>query len=102
VIEPRLFMIKVELVYVALDKITVHMVLNLKSEATVLDAVNASGIYNTHPETRDMPVGIYTKQVSLQQVLKDGDRIELYRPLLLDPKEKRRQKARSLSGKAGR
>lgn len=95
-------MIKVELVYVALDKTTVHMPLNLKSEATVVDALNASGIYGTHPETRDMPVGIYTKQVSLHQVLREGDRIEIYRPLLLDPKEKRRQKAKSLPEKLRR
>ncbi len=86
-------MVRVELVYVAVDKTTIHMNLELKQGATVFEALNASGIYNTHPETRNMPVGIYAKQVSLEQVLQEGDRVEIYRPLVLDPKEKRRQKA---------
>lgn len=86
-------MVKVELVYVALDKNTIHKTLKLQQGATVSDALQASEIYHTHPETRDMPVGIYSKQVPLDQVLQEGDRIEIYRPLILDPKEKRRQKA---------
>ncbi|KTD05741.1 RnfH family protein [Fluoribacter gormanii] len=86
-------MVRVELVYVAVDKTTVHMTLELKQGATVLDALNASGIYDIHPETQGMSVGIYAKQVSLEQVLQEGDRVEIYRPLVLDPKEKRRQKA---------
>lgn len=94
--EPGQFMVKIELVYVAVDRSTVHMVLDLKQGATVFDALNASGIYNTHPETRNMVVGIYAKQVSLEHVLQEGDRVEIYRPLVLDPKEKRRQKATSI------
>ncbi|QMT61370.1 RnfH family protein [Legionella sp. PC997] len=86
-------MVKVELVYVAFDKTVQHRVLELKQGATVLDALNASGIYEDYPETQGMSVGIYAKQVSLEQVLQEGDRIEIYRPLVLDPKEKRRQKA---------
>lgn len=86
-------MVRVELVYAAVDKTIIHMNLELKQGATVFEALNASGIYNTNPETRNMPVGIYAKQVSLEQVLQEGDRVEIYRPLVLDPKEKRRQKA---------
>ncbi|CAM2859076.1 protein yfjF [Legionella steigerwaltii] len=88
-------MVKVELVYVTIEKTTVHIILDLQDGATVFDALKASGIFNTHPETRDMPVGIYAKQVSLEHVLQEGDRVEIYRPLVLDPKEKRRQKATS-------
>ncbi|WP_454786137.1 RnfH family protein [Legionella sp. WA2024007413] len=86
-------MVKVELVYVAIDKTVQHRVLELEPGATVLDALNVSGIYEDYPETQGMSVGIYAKQVSLEQVLQEGDRIEIYRPLVLDPKEKRRQKA---------
>lgn len=93
-------MVHVELVYVGLEKHTVHLTLKLKSGSTVIDALNNSGIYSTHPETKDMPIGIYAKLVSLDTVLKEGDRIEIYRPLALDPKEKRRQKA-SLDKKRG-
>ena len=87
-------MVNVELVYVTLEKHTVHLTLELKSGSTVIDAVNHSGIYRAHPETKGMPVGIYAQLVALDTVLKDGDRVEIYRPLALDPKEKRRQKAR--------
>ena len=87
-------MVKVDLVYIPLDKNTVHVTLELKSGSTVVDALSQSDIYTTHPETRDMPVGIYARLVSFDTVLKEGDRLELYRPLALDPKEKRRQKAR--------
>lgn len=76
-----------------LKKAIVHMTLDLKQKATVSDALNASGIYAIHPETRGLPVGIFAKQVSLEHILKEGDRIEIYRPLILDPKENRRQKA---------
>ena len=40
-----------------------------------------------------MPAGIYGAPASRSQVLREGDRVELYRPLVLDPKEARRQRA---------
>ena len=87
-------MVKIELVYVAKDRTTVQIKMNIKQGSTVAEAIMESGIYKSHPEARDLPVGIYAKQVSLETVLKDGDRIEIYRPLALDPKEKRRQRAK--------
>lgn len=87
-------MVKVEIIYVALDKTIVQKALSLRPGATVSDALHTSGIYTTNPETREMSIGIYAKSVSLNQVLKEGDRIEIYRPLVLDPKEKRRQRAK--------
>ena len=87
-------MIKIELVYIAPQQQTMHLNLELKSGATVLDALCSSGIYDTYPETKQMAVGIYARQVSLETVLNDGDRVEIYRPLVLDPKETRRQRAR--------
>ncbi len=86
-------MIKVELVYVSLTKTVVHKKLELNSGATVADALSASELYTLYPETRDFPVGIFARQVAVEQVLKEGDRIEIYRPLLLDPKDSRRKKA---------
>jgi len=40
-----------------------------------------------------MPVGVYGKRVDRSRLLRHGERIELYRPLLLDPKEARRRRA---------
>lgn len=87
-------MVMVELVYVTAAQHTAHLTLEMPSGATVADALVSSGIYDSYPETINMPVGIYAKQASLDTILKAGDRIELYRSLALDPKEKRRQKAR--------
>jgi hypothetical protein len=61
---------------------------------TVAQAIDASGVrqqfadVGAHP-----PVGIFSCKVALDHVLASGDRVEIYRPLLLDPKQSRRQKA---------
>jgi len=61
---------------------------------TVAQAIDASGVrqqfadIGAHP-----PVGIFSGKVALDHVLASGDRVEIYRPLLLDPKQSRRQKA---------
>jgi uncharacterized protein len=88
-------MVKIELIYIAQDTTTVHLTMDLPIGSTVGDALSQSKIHDTHPETTALAVGIYTKVVSLDTVLREGDRIELYRPLVLDPKEKRRQLARA-------
>ncbi|WP_298625204.1 RnfH family protein [uncultured Legionella sp.] len=93
-------MVKIELVYITNENIVFHLPLELPAGATVHDALNASDVFNIHPETKELPVGIYAKMTSLNTVLKDGDRVELYRPLVRDPKEKRRQMAR-LKNKKG-
>lgn len=86
-------MVKIEIVYVSAERQMVQLALELYTGASVQDALIASGIYHSHPETKHLPVGIYAKQVSLDTVLKTKDRIEIYRPLALDPKEIRRQRA---------
>jgi putative ubiquitin-RnfH superfamily antitoxin RatB of RatAB toxin-antitoxin module len=68
--------------------------LDLPPGATVRDALRASGMDGD-------AVGIFGKRVEPQTRLSDGDRIEIYRPLALDPKERRRQRARK-RGKATR
>lgn len=85
---------KVELVFVAQDKTIVHIVLDLQQGATVSEALLRSNIYAIHPETQGMRIGIYARQVTLETMLRDGDRIEIYRPLNSDPKETRRLKAK--------
>lgn len=59
----------------------------LPAGATVRDALAASGL------TADQ-VGIFGKRVTMDARLADGDRVEIYRPLKLDPKEARRKRAR--------
>jgi putative ubiquitin-RnfH superfamily antitoxin RatB of RatAB toxin-antitoxin module len=88
-------MISVEIVYIAAAQPVVQLKLLLKSGATALDALSESGILVTHPETRVLPIGIFSQQITMSTVLKSGDRLEIYRPLSLDPKEKRRQRAKA-------
>lgn len=94
VIGQWLYMVKIELVYVAKDSAVFQIKMELKKGTTVGQALIESGLYSRYPETKEMPVGIYAQRVSQDVLLKDGDRIEVYRSLELDPKEKRRQRAR--------
>lgn len=94
VIERRLSMVQIELVYTSIDKTNIHIKLELPDGSTVEDALICSKIYETHPETTALAVGIYSKLVPMDTCLREGDRVELYRPLAIDPKEKRRLLAR--------
>ena len=68
--------------------------LELAAGATVKQAIEASGIRAQFPEIEENPVvGIFSKKVRLDYVLQAGDRVEIYRPLLVDPKQVRREKA---------
>jgi putative ubiquitin-RnfH superfamily antitoxin RatB of RatAB toxin-antitoxin module len=86
--------ITAELIYVPAHQQAIHLKLVLAEGSLVADAIQHSGLLQTHPEIKDMPTGIFGSVVSLSHVVKSGDRIEIYRPLLIDPKEKRRQRAR--------
>ena len=88
-------MLKIELVYVDSDGGIFNRSMELVEGSTVADGINQSGINQVHHESQGLPVGIYSRQVSLDTVLNNGDRIEIYRLLTRDPKEKRRQLART-------
>ena len=71
--------------------------LNLPSGSTVGEAIRASGLLDLCPEiglTRNR-VGVFGRLVQLDTPLRDGDRVEIYRPLHADPKEARRRRAAS-------
>lgn len=63
--------------------------------STVLAAIERSGLREEIAglHVNDHRVGIFGKPCTLATVLRDGDRVELYRALLCDPKEVRRQRA---------
>ena len=60
----------------------------LPDGATIQDAINRSGILKQFPEINleKNKVGIFGKVSKLDAVLKDGDRVEIYRPITCDPK----------------
>lgn len=65
--------------------------------ASVADVIAASGIAARFPglAVATMPAGIWGKPVSKDSIVRHGDRVELYRPLEIDPREARRQRARA-------
>jgi putative ubiquitin-RnfH superfamily antitoxin RatB of RatAB toxin-antitoxin module len=68
---------------------------SLPAGATVADAIGAAGVLARRPELASAPpdVGIWGRSCALTQRVEDGDRVELYRPLTVDPKEARRVRA---------
>lgn len=74
-----------------------HVALQMPAGATVNDALRESGLLLRHPEI-DLAlhkVGVWGKLRPLDHALREGDRVEVYRPLKVDPKEARRQRYRS-------
>ena len=73
----------------------VIVALKLPEGTTVEQAINASDLLNrfTEIDRADIKAGIFGSVCKLEQTLKQGDRVEIYRPLLHDPKEARRQRA---------
>lgn len=73
--------------------------------ATVADALSASGMQARHPQhdLAQLPVGLWGAFCERSDVLRDRDRVELYRPLRVDPKEarRRRQSAQRQAAKPG-
>ena len=71
------------------------IVVKLPAGSTAEEAISKSGILAEFPEI-DLAVnkvGIFSKACKLDTVLRDKDRIEIYRTLIADPKEVRRQRA---------
>jgi putative ubiquitin-RnfH superfamily antitoxin RatB of RatAB toxin-antitoxin module len=62
---------------------------------TIGAAIEQSGVLQEFPEINlaTAPVGIYAKKKTLDTVLRERDRIEIYRPLVADPKDSRRRRA---------
>lgn len=76
----------------------------LPDGATVGDAIGAAGVLVRRPEVAaaGADVGIRGRSCALTQRLEDGDRVEIYRPLTVDPKEARRVRAEVRRRRSGR
>lgn len=87
-------MIDVELIYALRDR-QKRVRLSVDEGCTVKDAIERSGLLTEFPEIElgKNKVGIWNKLAKLDAVLRDKDRVEIYRPLIADPKEVRKQRA---------
>lgn len=90
----------VEVAYALPEKQYLQRV-TLEEGATVEEAIRASGLLElrTDIDLAKNKVGIYSRPVKLTDTVQDGDRVEIYRPLITDPKALRRQRAEKSAGR---
>ncbi len=86
--------IRVEVVY-ALPAKQELLTVKVAPGTTVRQAIEASGILEKYPEIdlAKNKLGVFAKLTKPDTVLRDRDRVEIYRPLIADPKEVRKQRA---------
>lgn len=85
--------IEVEVVYCSRPGVADLTRLQLAPGATVQDALLASGVLDRHAlALDDVRMGVWCRVCEPGTVLRERDRVELYRPLTVDPKEARRQR----------
>ncbi len=86
--------IRVEVAYALPDKQAILEV-EVAEGCTVLEAARQSGITDRFEgiDLENSKFGIFGKVVAPGHALKEGDRVEIYRPLIADPKEVRKERA---------
>lgn len=87
-------MIGIEVAYAAPGQ-QILLSLSVAQGTTVAEGIEQSNIRDEFPELKmDLKtVGIFSRKVPTDQMLREGDRVEIYRPLIIDPKEARRLRA---------
>jgi putative ubiquitin-RnfH superfamily antitoxin RatB of RatAB toxin-antitoxin module len=77
--------------------VAVEVDVELPEAATAIDAIRASGLVERFGgDVCGAPLGVWGRSCGPERVLRDGDRVEIYRPLAMDPNEARRLRARRL------
>jgi putative ubiquitin-RnfH superfamily antitoxin RatB of RatAB toxin-antitoxin module len=89
--------LRIELVHSPQAGQVTHLEFEMAAGATLEDALRANGLLDT-----GLKVGIWGRPAALDTLLRDRDRIELYRPLTVDPKEARRLRYRDPGDKSKR
>lgn len=89
-------MLNIEIVYALPDR-QVLKTMQVSAGTTVREAALQSGLEAEFPEldVQTVKLGIFGKLVKDDTVLREKDRVEMYRPLLIDPKEARRKRVQS-------
>ena len=87
-------LITVEVAYATPEKQKI-ILLEVPAGTTAIEAVECSGIRDEFENIQidEKALGIFSRRITADQVLKAGDRVEIYRPLIADPKEVRRERA---------
>lgn len=86
----------VEIIFAPTNQPTLIRTIDYQAGLNVKLAIELSGLQEIYPEIKNYTIGVFKNPVSLDYVLNPKDRVEIYRPLLICPKEKRRKKAKPL------
>ncbi len=96
--ELKLFMPKISIEVVYANEVEQMIIpLTVNQPCTVENAIQISGVLSLFPEidlTKNK-VGVFSKAAQLTQLLNEGDRVEIYRALLIDPKTARINRAKT-------
>ena len=94
---PERATIRVSVIFAAAPDRMFLRELELPDDANVGDAIELSGLRAAFPSVQidDSHVGIFSRKATLDARLRDGDRVEIYRLLKIDPKEARRRRAQN-------
>ena len=92
-------MINIEVVYGTAEN-QVLKSLKVKPGTTAIEAAHTAELHKTFPDLNleNATLGIFSKKTSHNNILKDGDRLEIYRPLTIDPMANRRIRANKKKG----
>jgi len=91
---PDLEFLEIEVAYARPDQQRV-VALRVAAGCSVREALLQSGLGDEFPEIdfRHCPVGVFGREIDDEYVIRSGDRLEIYRPLELDPRNARRKRA---------
>jgi putative ubiquitin-RnfH superfamily antitoxin RatB of RatAB toxin-antitoxin module len=93
--------IAVEVCYSPRAGVVERVPLTLPQGSTLAQALAASGLPQRHPEMASLECGVWGRKAPPETVLRERDRVEVWRALQVDPKEARRQRYKG-QGKAQR
>ena len=87
--------ILVEVAYATPEQQTI-LVIQVKENTTIENVIIRSGILQIFPEIdlTKQKVGVFSKQRAVTELVQENDRIEIYRPLLMEPKEARKKRVK--------
>ncbi len=91
--------IAVEVIYASAPGAIDRCGVDLPAGSTLRDAIAASGLLSRHPGAEALRWGVHGRVRQPDARLRDGDRVEVYRPLQIDPKEARRLRQRQRGAK---
>ncbi len=96
--------LRVEIAYSPAARVVDRVELCLAEPCTVGEALRRSGLLQRHPEIdlERQRIGVWGRPRRVDELLRDGDRVEVYRGLRVDPKEARRLRQRRQSARAPR